>query len=59
MRAPVLLRRTGFAAVRLIIAGLIFVACWAAMAYAGAPVPGPSELLDKLKGVSRLADILS
>ena len=59
MRPSVLLRRAGLAAVRLVIAGLIFVACLAAMNYMGLPVPGPAELLDKFKGVSRLADILS
>jgi hypothetical protein len=59
MRASVLLRRASLAAARLVIACLIFVACLAAMNYMGLPVPGPSELLDKFKGVSRLADILS
>jgi hypothetical protein len=59
MRASVLLRRTGLAAARLVIACLIFVAALAVMKYMGLPVPGPAELLDKFKGVSRLADILS
>jgi hypothetical protein len=59
MRASVILRRAGFAAARLVIACLIIAAGWAAMSYMGLPVPRPSEVLDKLKGVSRLADILS
>ena len=59
MRASALLRRAGLAAMRLVIACVIFVVALAAMKYIGLPVPGPSELLDKFKGVSRLADILS
>ncbi len=59
MRASAVLRRAGLAAMRLVIACMIVVACLAAMNYMGLPVPGPSELLDKFKGVSRLADILS
>ena len=59
MRASALLRRVGLAAMRLVIACMIVVACLAVMNYMGLPVPGPSELLDKFKGVSRLADILS
>lgn len=59
MRASALLRRAGLAAMRLVIACMIVIACLAAMNYMGLPVPGPSELLDKFKGVSRLADILS
>lgn len=59
MRASAVLRRAGLAAMRLVIACMIVVACLAALNYMGLPVPGPSELLDKFKGVSRLADILS
>ncbi|HJU54016.1 MAG TPA: hypothetical protein VJ715_05575 [Pyrinomonadaceae bacterium] len=59
MRASAVLRRAGLAAMRLVIACMLVVACLAAMNYMGLPVPGPSELLDKFKGVSRLADILS
>ena len=59
MRASVLLRRAGLALMRLLIACLILAAALAAMSYAGLPVPGPAELLDKFKGVSRLADVLS
>jgi hypothetical protein len=59
MRASVLMRRAGLMVARLVIACLIFVACLAAMNYMGLPVPGPAELLDKFKGVSRLAEILS
>ena len=59
MRASALLRRAGLAAMRLVIACVIVIAGLAAMNYMGLPVPGPSELLDKFKGVSRLADILS
>jgi hypothetical protein len=59
MRASVIMRRAGLGLMRLVIACLIVAACWAAMFYAGLPVPGPAELLDKFKGVSRLADILS
>ena len=59
MRASALLRRAGLAAMRFAIACVIVIASLAAMNYMGLPVPGPSELLDKFKGVSRLADILS
>ena len=59
MRASVVLRRAGLAAMRLVIVCVIVVAGLAVMKYMGLPVPGPSELLDKFKGVSRLADILS
>jgi len=59
MRASVVLRRAGLAAARLAIACVIVVAALAVMKYMGLPVPGPAELLDKFKGVSRLADILS
>ncbi|HKQ51992.1 MAG TPA: hypothetical protein VJT74_06475 [Pyrinomonadaceae bacterium] len=59
MRASVILRRVWPAAARFVIACLIISACWAAMFYAGLPVPAPAEVLDKFKGVSRLADILS
>jgi len=59
MRTSALLRRAGLAAMRLVIACVIVIAGLAVMNYMGLPVPGPSELLDKFKGVSRLADILS
>ena len=59
MRASVIMRRVGLSFLRLVIACLIIAACWATMYSVGLPVPGPAELLDKFKGVSRLADILS
>ena len=59
MRASVIMRRAGLSFARLVIACLIIAACWAAMYSAGLPVPSPAELMDKFKGVSRLADILS
>ena len=59
MRASVIMRRAGLSFVRLVIACVIIVACWMTMYSVGLPVPGPAELLDKFKGVSRLADILS
>ena len=47
-------------ALRVVITGLIVMTCLMVMSRAlGLPVPGPSELLDKFKNVSRLADILS
>ncbi|MDT4895947.1 MAG: hypothetical protein QOH25_1024 [Acidobacteriota bacterium] len=47
-------------ALRIIITGLIVMACLMVVSRSlGLPVPGPSELLDKFKNVSQLADILS
>jgi hypothetical protein len=47
-------------ALRVILTGLIVMACLTVMSrYLGWPVPDPSELLDKFKDVSRLAEILS
>ena len=45
---------------RIIITGLIVMICLMVVSRAlGLPVPGPSELLDKFKDVSRLSEILS
>jgi hypothetical protein len=45
---------------RVIITGLIFTTClMVASSYLGLPVPSPSELLDKIKGVSQLSEVLS
>lgn len=47
-------------ALRIIITGLIVMASLMVVSHAlGLPVPGPSELLDKFKDVSRLSEILS
>ncbi len=55
-----LARRLWRAALRAVITGLIFAACFVvALRFMGAPVPGPAELLDRFEGVSRLAEILS
>lgn len=54
------LKRLGHAALRIMIGGLIFMACLTVMSrYLGLPVPDPIELLDKFKDVTRLAEILS
>jgi hypothetical protein len=54
------LSRLGQMALRVVITCLIFSVCLTVMSrYLGLPVPGPLELLDKFKDVSRLADILS
>jgi hypothetical protein len=54
------LKWLGRAALRIMIGGLIFMACLAVMSrYLGLPVPDPIELLDKFKDVTRLAEILS
>jgi hypothetical protein len=46
-------------ALRIIIMGLIVMICLTVMSRVlGLPVPDPSELLDKFKNVSRLAEIL-
>jgi phosphate/sulfate permease len=45
---------------RVMLTGLVFAACaWALSLYLGLPVPSPSDLLEKFKDVSRLAEILS
>lgn len=45
---------------RVIITGLIFTTClMVASRYLGLPVPSPSELLDKIKSVSELSEVLS
>jgi hypothetical protein len=45
---------------RIIITGLVIMACLMLVSYAlGLPVPVPSELLDKFKSVSGLSEILS
>jgi hypothetical protein len=47
-------------ALRVMVTGLIFTAVfWGASLYLGLPVPSPSELLDKFKDVSKLAEVLS
>jgi hypothetical protein len=54
------LRGLGRTALRVAITSLIFATClWLMSLYLGLPVPSPSELLDRFKNVSRLADILS
>lgn len=53
------LRYLGRIALRVIVGGLIFMACLTVMSSLGLPVPGLHELLDKFKDVSRLAEILS
>ena len=58
-RVNSLLRRAGLMVMRVAIAGLIFIAGLAVLSSLGLPVPGPAELLDKFKNVSRLAEILS
>ncbi|HWS56593.1 MAG TPA: hypothetical protein VN228_20830 [Pyrinomonadaceae bacterium] len=58
LRAPA--RRLWRAALRAVVAGLVFAVCLAvALRLMGVPVPGPEELLDEFEGVSRLAEILS
>lgn len=45
---------------RVIITCLIFTTClMVASRYLGLPVPSPSELLDKIKSVSQLSEVLS
>jgi hypothetical protein len=47
-------------ALRVMVGGLIFMICLTVMSrYLGLPVPDPTELLDKFKDVSKLAEILS
>ena len=54
------LRQLGRMALRIIITGLISIVCYMLVARVmGLPVLGPSELIDKFKNVSRLAEILS
>ena len=54
------LRRLCRVVLRVMIGGLIFMACLTVMSrYLGLPVPDPTELLDKFKDVSRLSEILS
>ena len=49
-----------FAVLRAIIAGFVFATCaMVLLHYLGVPLPVPSELLDSLEGVGRLARILS
>jgi hypothetical protein len=58
--ASACLRWLSRAALRILITGLIFTACLlVATRYLGLPLPGPSELLDKLKGVTQLSEVLS
>ena len=58
--ALVSLRQLGRTALRVVITCLIFMTCLTVMSrYLGLPVPDPLELLDKVKNVSRLAEILS
>ena len=54
------LRHLSRMALRIVITGLIVMACLTVMSRAlGLPVPDPSELLDKFKNISRLSEILS
>jgi hypothetical protein len=54
------LRRLFHAALRVMVGSLIFMICLTVMSrYLGLPVPDPTELLDKFKDVSKLAEILS
>ena len=54
------LRQLGRMALRIVITGLISVICLMVMSRVlGLPVLSPSELIDKFKNVSRLAEILS
>ncbi len=54
------LRQLGRTALRVVITCLIFMVCLTVMSrYLGLPVPDPTELLDKFKNVSKLAEILS
>jgi hypothetical protein len=56
--APV--RFVGREALRVVLTGVILVACFGAVArYLGLPVPGVSELADVFAGLSRLARVLS
>ena len=55
-----LLRQLGRMAWRVLVTGLIVTVSLTVMSRVlGLPVPGPSELLDKFKSVSRLGEILS
>ena len=54
------LRGLGRTALRVVITCLIFMVCLTVMSrYLGLPVPDPTEILDKFKNVSQLAEILS
>lgn len=54
------LRQLGRMALRVVITSLIFMVCLTVMSrYLGLPVPDPTELLDKFKNVSKLAEVLS
>jgi hypothetical protein len=54
------LRQLGRTALRVVITCLIFMLSLTVMSrYLGLPVPDPTELLDKFKNVSKLAEILS
>lgn len=54
------LRQLGRMALRIFITGLVSIICYMLVARAlGLPVLSPSELIDKFKNVSRLAEILS
>jgi hypothetical protein len=54
------LRQLGRMALRIVITGLISIICLMVIARVlGLPVLSPSELIDKFKNVSRLAEILS
>ena len=54
------LRRLYGIGLRIIITGLIFTTCLVvASSFLGLPVPSPSELLDNIKNVSKLSEVLS
>ena len=53
------MRKVCLAVLRVIITGVVFTTCVMLMLhYAGIPVPGLSELLDKFEGLGQLARIL-
>lgn len=48
------------AGLRALLAGVIFTACFLAAAdYFGLPLPAPEDMLEKIEGVARLAEVLS
>ena len=48
------------AVLRIIVTGVVFTICMMAMLhYFGVPIPGPSDVLNKVEAVGRLARILS
>jgi hypothetical protein len=54
------LRRLSRVGLRIVISGLIFMTClMVASRYMGVPVPSPSDLLETIKDVSKLSEVLS